>query len=110
MGKKPSKSQIRKWWKEMELKVAKFFKTERTPLSGGNSKITRSDTLHKKLFIEVKAREAFSVVTLWRETEKLAVKENKIPVVALVERGKHGFWVLIRSNNIKDLKEIEIDD
>lgn len=43
-------------WKTYERKVAKFFNTNRTPLSGINSRHdTHSDTLHPKLYIEVKS-------------------------------------------------------
>ena len=40
-----------KAWKQRERKVADFFGGQRTPLSGGNGKITRADVIHDKLFI-----------------------------------------------------------
>ena len=40
----------RRTWKQRESDVAAFFNGERTPLSGGNSKITRSDVIHEDLF------------------------------------------------------------
>jgi hypothetical protein len=43
-------------WKGYERKVAKYFGTNRTPLSGINSRHdTHSDTLHPSLYIEVKS-------------------------------------------------------
>ena len=42
----------RRTWKKRESDVAHFFQGQRTPLSGGNSKITRSDVIHDELFIE----------------------------------------------------------
>jgi len=90
----------RNWWKAIERRVAKYFSSVRTPLSGGNSKITRSDTLHKNLYIEVKARVKHSAVTLWRDTALKAEKEKKVPVVVLVEKGKKGFWILVHSGSI----------
>lgn len=89
-----------KTWKNIERKVAAFFGTERTPLSGGNSKITRSDSLHDLLFVETKYRPTHSAVTLWRKTKEIADKENKIPVVCLVEKGKPGFWVVCHSKDL----------
>ena len=77
---------IKKTWKNIESKIAKFFGTTRTPRSGGNSKQTRSDTLHPELFIEVKYRETMSIGQLFRRTEELAKKENKIPVVVVQEK------------------------
>ena len=40
----------RRTWKKRESNVADFFQGQRTPLSGGNSKITRSDVIHEDLF------------------------------------------------------------
>ena len=40
-----------KTWKARERQVARFFNTNRTPLSGGSSRHTRSDSLHKDLFV-----------------------------------------------------------
>lgn len=84
-----------KSWKAVERKAAHSLGTERTPLSGGSSKHTRSDTLHEKLFIEVKHRKHFSILVLYRKTVELARKENKIPVLCLKEKGKHGELAVI---------------
>ena len=65
-----------KTWKSIEAHLARMFATERTPLSGGNSKMTRSDTLHPRLFIEVKQRKFHAVAKLFRETKELAKKES----------------------------------
>lgn len=89
-----------KTWKAIEGKIAKFFGSERTPLSGGNSKITRSDSLHDILFVETKYRVSHSAVTLWRDTKEKADVENKIPVVCLSEKGKKGFWVMCHSDDL----------
>lgn len=87
-------------WKNIERKIAAFFGTRRTPLSGGNSGHTRSDTLHDMLFVEAKYRKTHSAVALWRDTAELAKKENKIPVVCLSEKGKKGFWVVCHSSDL----------
>ena len=54
-----------KTWKSRERKVAKYFNTHRTPLSGGSSRHTRSDSLHDSLFVECKLRKKHSVISLW---------------------------------------------
>lgn len=90
----------KKTWKAIERKIATFFGTVRTPLSGGNGKVTRSDTLHDILFVEAKYRVTHSAVTLWRSTKELADKENKIPVVCLAEKSKKGFWVMCHSDDL----------
>ena len=92
-------------WKSFERRVALFFNTLRTPLSGGNSQHTRSDTLHKKLFVEVKYRKLHAVLNLWRETAKLAKLEGKIPLVVLGEKYKKGFWLLFHVDDIAAVEE-----
>lgn len=96
-------STARGTWKAGERRVAAFFGTLRTSLSGGNSKITRSDTMHKRLFIETKMRKAFSILTLWRETAELAKKEGKTPAVCIQEKGKRGFWILVHSDHLEEV-------
>ncbi len=89
-----------KTWKNIERKIARFFGAERNPLSGGNGGHSRSDSLHERLFIEVKYRVSHSAVTLWRDTAEKAKKEDKIPVVCLSEKGKQGFWVMCHSEDL----------
>tara|TARA_Y100000310_G_C20698991_1_gene827912 strand:- start:3584 stop:3934 length:351 start_codon:yes stop_codon:yes gene_type:complete len=89
-----------KHWKNVEARVARCFGTERTPLSGGNSKHTRSDSLHPRLFIETKHRKNSAAVNLYKETVKLAKKENKIPLLALHEKGSCNYCIVC---DIKDL-------
>jgi len=88
-------------WKNIERKVARFFGAERNPLSGGNGKHTRSDSLHDELFIETKYRVSHSAVTLWKKTKEMAKKEKKIPVVCLAEKNQNGFWILCHSDDLK---------
>ena len=95
-----------KTWKSIETKVAKMFGSERTPLSGGNSKHTRSDTLHSKLFIEVKHRKGgFYCTNLFDKCVPLAETENKIPVVALHPKGSREIYFVVRARDIKQVAE-----
>ena len=100
---------MKKTWKSVERTVASIFGTERTPLSGGNSKITRSDTLSKDFFIECKYRKKHTAVTLFEATKELAKKEGKIPIVVLAEKGKHGKYILFNSNDFKNIVEIMVE-
>lgn len=90
-------------WKKFERRVASYFGSERAPLSGGNGKHTRSDTLHPTLFIECKQREKFSVVTLWDKAKEQARKEDKTPVVCLSEKNRPGFWILVKAEDLVKL-------
>lgn len=89
-----------KAWKQRERQVAAYFDGERTPLSGGNGKVTRADVIHDDLFIEVKLRKKHSVVTLWDETKVLADKEGKTPVICLAEKNRKGFWIMVHSDDL----------
>lgn len=82
-------------WKQFEQRVARFFHTKRTPLSGSMSGHTESDTLHDDLFIECKQRKTSAATKLFRQTEALARKEKKTPVVALQQTGDKKGWLLL---------------
>ena len=100
----------RRTWKKRESNVADFFQGQRTPLSGVNSKITRSDVIHEDLFIECKLKKKHTVITLWDETKKLAVKEGKTPVIALCEKERPGFWIMVHSSDLEKLNKIKTDE
>ena len=90
-----------KSWKKLEQKVARLRGTKRTPLSGGNGKLTRSDTLDKTFFIECKLRKAPAIWGLYESIEALALKENKIPVLVIKKKGKHGELFIINDKYLK---------
>ena len=92
-----------KAWKKRERDVAGFFDGKSTALSGGNGKITRADVMHDKLFIECKLRAKHTVVSLWDDTAKLAKEEEKTPVIALCEKNRPGFWVMVHSSDLYKL-------
>lgn len=148
------------------MRVAKFFGTHRTPLSGGASRHTRSDTLHDRLFIEVKSgldwkpvwniyegtgqdtaviddseagwmlvthsykweqvrqlplKDAFclpgrknhvkrkrcKLAGLFLATEGMAIDEKKVPMVALCQRGRKGFVIVVHSSWWDEARKIE---
>ena len=107
--KKKKKCAVKGTWKSVEARIARDFGTTRTPLSGSNSKHTASDTLHKELFIEVKHRKGgFSVSNLWKKSNELAKKENKVTVVAIHEKGSHGCWYLIKDCDLQFVAERQV--
>lgn len=99
--KAPKKTTHKSTWKAFERAVGRDFGTRRTPLSGGNSGITRSDTMHDKIFFEAKLRQSFALHKLFVETEKLAKLEDKTPVVAIKEKGKNGYLLLLRPEDLQ---------
>jgi len=101
---KPAKKTTHKsTWKAFERTVAADFGTKRTPLSGSNGGVTSADTLHKKLFIEAKLRNKFSVHGLYQKTKELAKKENKTPVVAIKQKGCRGYLLVISPEDLETI-------
>jgi len=94
-------------WKSRERQIAARFGSKRTPLSGGNSGHSRSDSLHKSLFIEAKHRKKHTVISLWEATKILAEKESKVPVIALTQHGKQGFWIMCHVDDLQRVAEEE---
>jgi len=94
-----------KAWKRREREVARYFNGTRTALSGINSKVTKADVIHDELFVECKLRAKHSVVSLWDDTSKLAKDEGKTPVIALCEKNRPGFWVMVHSSDLNKLKK-----
>ena len=94
-----------KTWKNRERVVAKKFGSERTPLSGGNSKHTRSDTLHPRLYIECKHRKRNATINLFLDSEVKAKLENKIPLVCLTQHCVSGEFILCRLDDIKKIAD-----
>jgi hypothetical protein len=97
---------MNKVWKSFERTVSKFFKTTRNPLSGGASKHTCSDTLHKQLYIECKYRKASSLWTLFKDSRTKAIQENKLPVVCTKQKGQPGFLITIHDSDFERVLQI----
>lgn len=74
-------------WKCFERYISGIFRTTRNALSGGNSKLTRSDSLHPKLFISCKytRNNHKTLRTLVAEEREKAVKEQKTAVCVIGE-------------------------
>lgn len=87
-------------WKRAEREVARLFGAERAP-AGSNNRPDRtaSDSTHETLFIEVKYRVNHAVRTLWQDAHQKAVKEDKVPVLALATRGSHGKLLVIHEDD-----------
>jgi hypothetical protein len=92
-------------WKRAEARVAARFGARRQVLSGsaGRGDATRSDTTHARLFVEVKSRDRHPARTLFDATKALARKEGKVPVLALVDKGRPGFLVVIHADDLAEV-------
>jgi hypothetical protein len=76
-------------WKQYERFVSSIFSTVRTALSGGNGKVTRSDSHHPALFISCKYTQSNNkgLRDLVDEEREKAHAENKIAVCVIGEAG-----------------------
>lgn len=82
-------------WKRFERRIAASLGVARTPLSGSNSRLTASDTLHPTLYVECKKRNRLAVYNWWLNAAHKATDEGKTPVLALHQfRGKHALAVI----------------
>jgi hypothetical protein len=91
-------------WKAVERRIARFFGVDRNPLSGTwGGQGTSSDSMHPELYIEAKHRARHAAVSLWRDTKQKAKREGKTPVVALAEKNRSGFWILVHSSDLQDV-------
>jgi hypothetical protein len=89
-------------WKRSEEKVAATFGARRQPLSGasGCDDLTASDTTHPTLFIESKLRARHTTRTLHDATKKLAAWEGKTPVLALFDKNRPGFLLVVHCDDL----------
>ena len=97
-----------KSWKKAERRAAKLFgATGRAPLSGRGGKLTASDTMHERLFLEVKQRRKHGVWTWWQKAKELAAKEKKqgggtkVPVVVLDQVRSPGALIVVHSDDLE---------
>ena len=78
----------RSTWKKRERNIAKDLGTDRTPLSGSNSRHTSSDTLSDIFYVESKLRASPPGWALFEKTALMATKEGKIPLVVYSKKFK----------------------
>lgn len=95
-----------KVWKAQERRIGKMFGAKRTPLSGGKSLHTESDVIHPRLYIEAKYRKKIAILDLFPDIAEKALKENKIPVLAIKSKKLKDDYFLVRA---KDLMNVAIE-
>ena len=58
---------------------------------------------NKNLKITKVEKKKHGVITLYDETKKLANAENKIPVIALCQKHRKGFWIVCHEDDLEDV-------
>jgi hypothetical protein len=89
-------------WKKAEARVAALIGARRQVLSGssGRDDRTKSDSTHARVFVEAKYRQRHAVRSLFDDTKAKACKEDKTPVVALIDKGRRGCLVCVHSDDL----------
>lgn len=93
-------------WKRFERKIADKLGTFRTPLSGGSSRHTRSDTLHSELYVEIKftGKTQMAMKKIWLDDMmKFAKAENKFPMLVFGFAGDDKQWAVIPFEVIENM-------
>ena len=57
--------------------------------------------LSNKLLIKKEEKTKHQVITLFDKTEELAKLENKTPVVALCQKHRKGFWIIVKEEDLE---------
>ena len=84
-------------WKKFERSVARYFGCERTgPMQAKDANDINHDFLH----VQCKHSKRHAIVNVWDAAKKVAYKDGKIPVVAIKVKGRHGFWLMMHSNDL----------
>ena len=58
---------------------------------------------NKNLKVNVIKKKKHGVITLYDETKKLADAENKIPVIALCQKHRKGFWIVAHASDLEKI-------
>lgn len=95
----------RRTWQKAEGRVAALFGARRQVGSGssGRDDLTRSDSTHPRLFLEVKLRQAHAVRSLHDEVKAHARREGKVPVVVLHDKGRPGALVCVHTDDLAEV-------
>lgn len=93
-------------WKKFERKIATKLGTFRTPLSGGSSRHTRSDTLHRELYVEIKytGKTQMTIKKAWLDEAMInAELEGKMPMLIFGYKGDSKAWAIIPMGVIESM-------
>jgi hypothetical protein len=95
-------STARRTWQRTEARAAALFGARRQYGSGSSGRLdeTRSDSTHPTLFVESKLRASSAVRSLHDASRALAVREEKTPVLALFDKGRPGFLLVVHVDDM----------
>jgi len=65
------------------------------------------ETQLDKLLVKKEEKTKHQVITLFDKTEQLAKLENKIPVVALCQKHRKGFWIVVKETDLQKVIDVQ---
>ena len=65
------------------------------------------ETQSNKLLVKKEEKTKHQVITLFDKTEQLAKLENKIPVVALCQKHRKGFWIVVKETDLQKVIDVQ---
>lgn len=65
------------------------------------------ETQLNKLLVKKEEKTKHQVITLFDKTEQLAKLENKIPVVALCQKHRKGFWIVVKETDLQKVIDVQ---
>lgn len=89
-------------WKRHEREAAALFGSKRNRCSGssGRADLSRSDSMHPRLYIEVKSRAKASMTSLFDATREEAKREGKLPLLLLSVLNRPGFVFVCEAKDL----------
>ena len=68
------------------------------------------ETQSNKFLVKKEEKTKHQVITLFDKTEQLAKLENKIPVVALCQKHRKGFWIVVKETDLQKVIDVQRKD
>ena len=62
--------------------------------------------MKKKILTKRIEKKKHSVISLWDRTSKLAQDEGKIPIIALCQKHRKGFWIVVKDDDLDEVHKI----
>ena len=84
-------------WKRDERKVCRDFGCER---HGPMQSLGDDDGTHPNIHIQVKRRKQHSIIKVWDEAKEFTSQTGKVPIVALTQHNRPGYWILVKNNDL----------
>ena len=84
-------------WKQFERAVARFFGCERT---GPMQEKDANDINHDCLHVQCKHSKKHAIVSVWDAAKAVADKAGKIPCVAIKQKGRHGWFIMMKAEDL----------